>query len=301
MNIILKRIQIVGLGILFTFVGGNKTTNNLEQHNTNNKYVLSRYSHNRNFINSFRNASSAVNLPANTQESSNWSGYIVTPTSNNEYTNISGTWTIPNISASQSDAVASQWIGLGGVSSTDLLQMGTIEQVENGQPTAEVFWEKLPDVAQNVMSVPIGSTITVNISETSSTTWQLVFNATLQNGQTQTQTITANLDSSYDEGIGTSAEWISEDPSDENGQLLPLANMGIVNYEAATVNGQPLNAYGNDIEPVALMSNDGNILIYPSALGTDNESFSTTTNNSSTGSSSKRHRRRNKSPFGQNW
>jgi hypothetical protein len=273
-------------------VGGYQLGSRSVQYKTNTKYVLSRYSHKSNVTNSFKNTSSTINLPSNTEDSSNWAGYIDTPTSSSGvYTSISGSWKIPTISASQSDAVASQWIGLGGVSSTDLLQMGSIEQEGNGQPIAEVFWEKLPDVAQNVMSVPIGSTVTVNISKASSSTWNLTFSATLQTGKTQTKTITENLDSSYDGGVGTSAEWISEDPSNANGQLVPLANMGTVNYQSARVDGQPLNSAGNTVKPVALVSSSENVLIYPSIVGPDNQSFSTTSVTSSTSVSAKGRRK----------
>lgn len=230
-----------------------------------------------------QNTITTTNLPYNTQGSGNWAGYIATPTSNNSYTSISGSWTVPNISAGQgNDAVAAQWIGLGGVNSTDLLQMGTIEQIVNGQPMAEVFWEKLPDVSQNVMSVPIGSTINVSISNSSSSTWNLTFTVRTTDGKTQTQTIPVTLDASYAQGMGTSAEWISEDPSDQNSQLIPLADMGVVTYQSALVNGQPLNASGNDVQPVAMVSSDGNVMISPSELGADGESFTTTTSAAAT-------------------
>ncbi len=290
----MKRLKIVGISLSLSIllVGGcgfsSSSTQTQTKTKTNTKYVLSRYSRNSNRTNSLKNTSSTINLPSNTQSSSNWAGYIDSPTSSSDaYTSISGSWTIPTISASKSDAVASQWIGLGGATSTDLLQMGTIEEEENGQPMAEVFWEKLPDVAQNVMSVPIGSKVTVNISEATSSTWNLTFSATSPAGQTQTQTIAENLDSSYDEGIGTSAEWISEDPSDVNGQLVPLANMGTINYESATVDGQPLNSAGNTAVPVALVSSSQNVLIYPSTVGADNKSFSTTSATSSSSVSTK--------------
>lgn len=227
-----------------------------------------------------QNTITTTNLPYNTQGSGNWAGYIATHTSNNSYTSVSGSWTVPNISASQRDAVAAQWIGLGGVNSTDLLQMGTMEQIENGQPMAEVFWEKLPDVSQNVMSVPIGSTINASISNSSSSSsiWNLTFTAHTPEGKTETQTIPVTLDSAYAQGIGTSAEWISEDPSDQNSQLIPLADMGTVKYQSALVNGQPLNTLGNNVQPVAMVSSDGTVMISPSELGTDGESFTTTTN-----------------------
>lgn len=282
---ILKRIQIlsfaalVGLGTTSFF---NKVT---VQHPANSQYVLSRYFPHRKLIRSpqgqkSQDATTSTSLPANTQESSNWGGYIVTPTSNTGYNSVSGSWTVPNISASNQNAVAAQWIGLGGVSSSDLLQMGTVEQMENGQPTAEVFWELLPADAQNVMSVPIGSTINVSISSSSSSTWNLTFTASSPDGQAQTKTVSTTLDSSYAQGIGTSAEWISEDPSDENGQLVPLANMGTVNYQSAKVDSEPINASGNNVEPVAMISSRRTISISPSALGTDGESFTTTSTNS---------------------
>ncbi|AGK95790.1 G1 family glutamic endopeptidase [Clostridium pasteurianum] len=231
-----------------------------------------------------QNNITTTSLPNNTEGSSNWSGYIATPTSNSGYTSISGSWTVPNISESQRNAVAAQWIGLGGVNSTDLLQMGTMEQIENGQPMAEVFWEQLPDVSQNVMSVPIGSIINVSISNSSSSSsiWNLTFTVRTPGGKTQTQTIPVTLDSSYAQGIGTSAEWISEDPSNQNSQLIPLANMGIVKYQSALVNGQPLNALGNNVQPVAMVSSNGTVMISPSELGTDGESFTTTTSTTAT-------------------
>ncbi|AFM42468.1 Peptidase A4 family [Desulfosporosinus acidiphilus SJ4] len=235
-----------------------------------------------------QSSNAVANLPANTQGSNNWAGYINTPDAGKSYTSVSGTWTVPNISASQDDAVAAQWIGLGGVSSNDLLQMGTVEEIENGQPVAKIFWEQLPSTAQNVMTVPIGSTINASISPSadSSSTWNLTFTV---NGQSPAQTIPpVTLDSDYAQGIGTSAEWISEDPSNQNGQLYPLANMGSVSYQAATVNGQPFDSIGN-VQPLALVSKTGNVLIAPSEIGSDEKSFATNviSSNTNTGTTSR--------------
>ncbi|SPF48403.1 Peptidase A4 family [Candidatus Desulfosporosinus infrequens] len=218
-----------------------------------------------------------VTLPVGTQESDNWAGYIVTPAStSSQYSSVSGIWTVPDISSSQqNDAASAQWIGLGGVSSTDLLQMGTVEQIQNGQPVIEVFWEQLPSSAQNVMAVPAGSTIEATIAETPGVNPTYNFTFTV-NGQTPSQTISpVTLDSDYAQAIGTSAEWISEDPSNQNNQLYPLANMGTVSYQSATVNGRPLNDTMNEVQPDALVSSNGNILIVPSSLGPDGESFTT--------------------------
>ncbi|WP_054970513.1 G1 family glutamic endopeptidase [Alicyclobacillus ferrooxydans] len=217
-----------------------------------------------------------VSLPANTQPSGNWSGYIDTPSTSTGYTSISGSWTVPNISGTES-SVAAQWIGLGGVTNHDLLQMGTMEQFQNGQPVADIFWEKLPTAAKPVMTVPIGSTIQAKVSKVSGSTWDITFTVKPPSGNAITKTIPVSVSNSYAQGVSTSAEWISEDPSNGNHNLYPLANMGTVNYSGATVDGQAFDAAANQVTPVALMDNYGDVLMAPSAVGSDGESFSTET------------------------
>ncbi|HVJ49289.1 G1 family glutamic endopeptidase [Desulfitobacterium sp.] len=295
MKNLIRKIEIVALAVALgasTLIPGVP----LNQA-TNDAYVLAGYNiqgHSAPNVQSQQGTTDTVSLPAHTESSENWAGYIATPTSNNDYTSISGSWTVPNITASQTNALAAQWIGLGGVLTTDLLQMGTIEQMENGQAVAEIFWEKLPDVAQSVITVPIGSTINAGISEAegSSSSWNLTYTVKTPEGETQTQTIPVTLDSSYTQKIGTSAEWISEDPSNQKSQLYPLADMGTVTYNSALVEGQPLNSSDNKVNPVAMVSKNGNVLIAPSTLGNDGESFSTTviaTNNNNSSPSVKGH------------
>ncbi|MCH3963069.1 MAG: G1 family endopeptidase [Clostridium sp.] len=290
MKSILKKLQILVLALFMALGGISGSVIAAEQSSStaDNNYILSNY-HSRHIGQSVHQNQSnstinTVNLPANAEKSGNWAGYIVTPASQSDaYTSVSGNWTVPNISANQQNALAAQWIGLGGVNSEDLLQMGTIEEIEDGQPVANVFWEKLPDASQNIMSIPIGSTISVTISKTSDSTWNLTFTATTPEGETIGKTISTTLDSSYEQGIGTSAEWISEDPSNQYNQLLPLANTDTVKYQSAKANGNSLNDSSNEVHPVAMVSGNGNIAIYPSEIGTDGESFTATTNSTSTG------------------
>ncbi|MDR3601315.1 MAG: G1 family endopeptidase [Desulfosporosinus sp.] len=290
----IKLIRIVSLAV-FVGLGTCSLVNGVPVLPATHNQISSAYVLTRNFphrrlpfpqIQPSQGTATDASLPANTQESENWAGYIDTPATSSSYTSVAGSWTIPNISANQQNAAAAQWIGLGGVSSTDLLQMGTIEQIDDGQPVVEIFWEQLPSPAQYVMTVPIGSTINASIAPSvdSSSTWNLTFTV---NGQSQTSTISpVTLDSSYIQGMGTSAEWISEDPSTQNNQLYPLATMGTTTYQSATINGQPLNSSANLVQPVAMVSSNGNILITPSALGTDGESFSTNVASANTSTSS---------------
>ncbi|MDR3599583.1 MAG: G1 family endopeptidase [Desulfosporosinus sp.] len=287
MKIMLNKIQIISLTVLiglgtFTLVDGVPV-----QPATNNHrppvYVFAGNSSHKQPIHVSQiqqpQATQATiittSLPATTRYSENWAGYIDIPSFSGGYTSVSGSWIVPNLSASQENAAAAQWIGLGGSSSNDLLQMGTSEQLEDGELVCKVFWEQLPALAQTVMTVPVGATINANIfpSADSKLTWNLTFTV---NGQSETQTIPpVTLTSSYAQEIGTSAEWISEEPLTQNDKLYPFADMGTIFYKSALVNGQALNSAGNQVQPVALVAGNGNILIVPSALGADGESFST--------------------------
>ena len=220
--------------------------------------------------------SSSVNLPADTVFSSNWAGYVASSTSGDSYTSVSASWTVPDVSDSSEGSAAAQWVGLGGYSTSDLLQIGTIEYVDGGEAYYKVFYEKLPDVAQQIADVEAGSSITASVLKTtdSSDTWDLTYTVVAADGDTTTSTLSVTLDSSYEEEIGTSAEWISEDPANGNGQLYSMADMGTITYTTATVNGEALNASDHTVVPVALVSNC-NVIMYPSSIGSDGMTFST--------------------------
>ena len=118
---------------------------------------------------------------------------------------------------------------------------------------AEVFWEKLPSAAQELMTVPFGLTIHASISKAWGSTWNIALTAHTPTGQTLTKTIRIQLNATYAQNIGTSAEWISEDPSDDNGNLYPLANTGEVQFNSTLVDGHALNNAENHVQPVVLV------------------------------------------------
>jgi hypothetical protein len=216
-----------------------------------------------------------ISLPKGTEGSANWAGYIVTPaTGSSGFTRIKGSWVVPKISGDPT-SLGSQWIGLGGVTSFDLLQVGTIEQFAGHREVATLFWEKLPDSAQNLVTVPVGSKVQASISSEDGSNWSLDVHVTEPNGRILDKQVSVNLTSDYVAGMGTSAEWISEDPSDENGRLYPLANTGVVQFTQNEVNGQPISSSANEVHPVALVSSSGKIRIAPSALSSGGTSFST--------------------------
>lgn len=224
-------------------------------------------------------AARSVSLPTGTEESENWSGYVVSSASAS-LTSITGTWSVPRLNSSQPWgrlSLAGEWIGLGGVTSGDLLQMGTIEQ--GNSKTAELFWEQLPQSAQNVAAVPVGSQIRANIETTDGTDFTLSFDVTEPSGKTLTKSISVTLTNDYAKGIGSSAEWISEDPSDANGNLYSFANTGTVTFSGAEANSLPINAPSFTVTPLAMINARGQMEAVPSALSSDGESFSISRSN----------------------
>ena len=179
-----------------------------------------------------------------------------------------------NVTTESGDAT---WIGIGGVTSADLIQIGTENIVEpNGQVYAGAFYELLPDVSQPVPGVTItgGDSITASITQVSATKWTM----TLTNNTTsQSYTTTVTYTSS-----NSSAEWVQEDPSYASGGLVPFDNFGTVAFSNATttVNGAAMNLTTAQSSIITMLANPGHVVVaQPSAIGGDNASFSVTRKN----------------------
>ena len=76
----------------------------------------------------------------NTWAAENWSGYAETGT----FTGVSGTWTVPAVSATSSSTYSSAWIGVDGFNDNDLIQTGTEQDYYSGAAHYDAWWEILP-------------------------------------------------------------------------------------------------------------------------------------------------------------
>jgi hypothetical protein len=208
-------------------------------------------------------------LPATRSTSNNWSGYVAL---GRPYTSVSGTWEVPQPVNSGTGGVGATWVGIGGVSSSDLIQAGTSDTVIQGRDQFETWIELLPDVSQQVpVAVAPGDSVTVTIDEQDATTgaWQLSItnNTTGQNYQTN-----VTYTSSH-----SSAEWIQEAPTGSRG-ILPLDNFGSVSFSAATstTDGQPVDLAEAHAFPVTMVNANNEALAVPSSIGDDGASFMVT-------------------------
>jgi hypothetical protein len=214
--------------------------------------------------------------PAVSYNSTNWSGYL-SDYSSVKYTVVSGQWVIPNPTGNGTSTTAdATWVGIGGVTTNDLIQIGTEDNVtSSGKVYSAAFYELLPNASVQIPSLNVvpGDTISASISETSSNEWSLTIT-----DDTSNQTYTTTL--AYTSSL-SSAEWIEEDPSSVNGSLLPLDNFGTVPFSNAftTVNGESLDLSAINADNVTMVNSTGQNIAVPSAISSNGSSFSVTREN----------------------
>jgi len=210
----------------------------------------------------------ATTTPARiTDTSSNWSGYVA---NGGTYTSVTGTWIVPQVGATTTGADAT-WVGIGGVTGTDLIQAGTQATVTgDGSVTYSAWTEILPDYSRTApLQVTAGDTVTVTITEQSSGVWLIVM---VNNTTRDTYEKTLNYASSR-----SSAEWVQEAPSTSRG-IVPLDDFGTVRFIAGSAvrYGTTLGLSALGATPVAMVNRAGQAIALPSTLGADGSSFAVT-------------------------
>ncbi|MES2214226.1 MAG: G1 family glutamic endopeptidase [Patescibacteria group bacterium] len=197
-------------------------------------------------------------------QSANWAGYVAT---DSRYTAVNGSWTVPAVPASNSHLVSAEWIGIGGINSTDLIQIGT-EAISDQNYSRYVAWyEVLP---ANPVTIPMvvhaGDSVSTSINLIGTNLWrlQLKNNTTGENYMTEL---------SYASSL-SSAEWIEERPKDVD-HFLTLTNFGRVNFTSSTVvqDGMLISARDAAAGPLTMVEGT-QFLARATSLGPDGQSFS---------------------------
>jgi len=158
--------------------------------------------------------------------SSNWAGYMATT---GTFASVSGTWTVPQVSTGQS-GFSAVWLGIGGVSDNELIQVGTEQDSLYGHASYNAWWEILPAPAVEIHSFSVhpGDIITASVTHVRGRTWRIF----ISNRGHGTFTTTRTWD-----GEGTSAEWIVEAPV-VNGRVGRLARFSLVTFNLLKANGR---------------------------------------------------------------
>lgn len=157
----------------------------------------------------------------------------------------------------------STWIGIGGVTSNDLIQVGTQNIISaTGQVLTSAFYEMLPAPSQTVPAVTVneGDSMTASVREIAASQWTISITDNTD-GQSWTSTV------SYASSL-SSAEWIEEDPSYASGRLIPFDNFGGAAFAAGltTMNGGSVTIAGSTGQPVTMVNDSGQPIAVPSAI-----------------------------------
>jgi hypothetical protein len=209
----------------------------------------------------------APSAPIDQDTSNNWSGYAA---SGGNYTSVSGTWTVPQPAANGAPGVGATWVGIGGVSSHDLIQAGTQDVVSgDGQFEYQAWIETLPQASHPIsLAVKAGDSVTVSIDEQTpgSGMWSIAFK---NNTTGETYQKSVKYASSH-----SSAEWVEEAPSSGRG-ILPLDDFGSVAFSGASAvkNGQSVNLLQAGAQPISMLGTNHRVIATPSAIGSDGSSF----------------------------
>ena len=200
--------------------------------------------------------------------SANWSGYM---TNAGNITGITASWVVPEvIGNNQTKTGDATWIGIGGITSSDLIQIGTQNTISaNGQVSSSAFYEILPAAPRTIDTVNLlpGSSITASINQLQSGLWQINL----------TNTSTEETFSSYViyQSSKSSAEWIEEDPTAAPNQLLPLDNFDIVSFTSGStiMNGSNATILSSHSQPITMVNQSKLIMAKPSSIMSGGTSF----------------------------
>jgi hypothetical protein len=209
-----------------------------------------------------------------TADSLNWSGYAVTPSASN-ITAVTSTFTVPTAGLVP-PGFAATWTGIGGYSSSDLIQAGTAEQSAPDNPILGpqyyAWYELLPDSETQLTNctgdanctVTPGDNVTVDISQVSGNTWSISLN--------DAGKWTWSNDVTY-ASSESSAEWILEAPTLVAQTV--LAPVGTVHFgptSTYTAGGTTHTIAEGDPTEIFLSPGAVNEAT-PSALAADGQSF----------------------------
>jgi len=199
-----------------------------------------------------------------TSSSSNWSGYAA---NGGAFTSVTATWTVPTVSATSSGADAT-WVGIGGLTSNDLLQAGTQAMVDGSGTVEYSSWiEMLPQSSRNVpLSVSAGDSVTVTITQQGGNDWLIAMKNNTTNGS---YSVTVQYSSS-----NSSAEWVQEAPSVGRG-LISLDQFGIVKFSGASAvrDGKTMSLSALGAKAITMINGQGQAIAQPSTIASDGSSF----------------------------
>jgi hypothetical protein len=169
------------------------------------------------------------------------------------------------------------WVGVDGFNTQYLEQIGTEQDVVNGQPVYYAWFEMLPQQATEQVipgfTINPGDSISASVTLTGSTSTQKTFFLSITDNSTGLSYSTTQTTAAA--APAETAEWIME-ATTENGSVATLANFGTASFSAAsaTMGGftgpagspgwqsTPINITGTASDTTSLIAVNGQFSVY---------------------------------------
>ncbi len=191
----------------------------------------------------------------------NWAGYVA---QGKTYSGVSGRWIVPDVGPGPgaSTAADATWVGLGGVSSDDLIQAGTQALVAGHQVIYEAWIELMPEPSTPIpLDIEAGDEVAVSIQKISPGRWDIAIDNHTSGDSYHTQVAYRSE--------GTSAEWVEEMPAVMDGSFIPLSDFGTTRFlsAAARVGTSTVGVAQAGGSALSMINGAGDVLAAPSVLG----------------------------------
>jgi hypothetical protein len=187
--------------------------------------------------------------------SRNWSGYIATGSTFNA---VSAQWKVPPVQPSSENRSSGTWIGIDGVSNSDLIQTGTAQSSGGGTTGYYAWYEVLPAAPVMIGPVRPGDQMSAAISYRSNDKWTVTIADVTSNNIASVNVTNAEP--------RTSAEWIEEAPtSSQTNNVVTLADFGTARFtDMGTASTSPGSV---GLSPVEMTDSAGDhVIAYPSTI-----------------------------------
>jgi hypothetical protein len=200
--------------------------------------------------------------------STNWSGYAQTGST---YHAVTGSWTVPSVSATWSATYSAAWIGIDGYSNSSLIQTGTEQDYYRGAAHYAAWWTtSAQGFAEQAINEPVaaGDPMSATITQVAGTSWTITLtDNSAAHGWNFTKPVTYT-------GPGASAEWILEAPTVGGRQATVAAYQSPMTFDPGTVNGGNPHLLANQGGDLLVRVRRGyQVVSVPSVPDTDTDGF----------------------------
>ena len=145
--------------------------------------------------------------------SANWAGYVLTAGSGG-YQSVGAEWTVPSVNCTPApNGVVAVWVGVNGYSNNGLFQDGTMSYCVGGRAGYWTWWsdEAAGYSARYLFPINAGDLVHAQVYQDTSGHWDYaVTDITTGSSATAPESFS---------GLGTTAEWVVEDPEAPNTKI----------------------------------------------------------------------------------